>query len=58
MRDGSGGAGGGAGRYGTDGVVFGAASAATLTLAALRGCAKGEAVAREDSTFTCVEEVV
>ena len=31
MRDGSGGAGGGAGRYGTDGVVFGAAAAATLT---------------------------
>ena len=54
--DGSGGAGGGAGRYRTDGVVFSATAAATL--AALRGGASGDAVVANDGAFTCVEEII
>ena len=56
MYDGSGGAGGGAGRYRTDGVVFSATAAATL--AALRGGASGDAVVANDGAFTCVEEII
>ena len=46
----------GAGRYGTDRFILGAAAAATL--AALGGCAQGEAVEADDSSLACVEVVV